>query len=220
MRTYRELFDEHRGRLVAKIDHFFDDYEPHFARLRRPGVRILEVGVAGGGSLELWRKYFGDTAEVHGVDLDPDAVAQCPDGAVAHLGSQIDPDLMLGLAQNHGPFDLILDDGSHRVDHQIATFEMMYPTMSEDGLYVCEDAFTSYWPVYGGGLRRAGTFIEFAKAKIDELHAFWLDDAELPPSEFTRTTRSITFISGAVLFELTPRRAPTYELHADAYVPR
>lgn len=216
MRTLREIFDGHEGRLVAKIDQFFDDYEPHLTRLRRDDVRVLEIGISGGGSLELWRSYFGPTASIHGVDLDPAAVANAPEDSIAHLGSQTDRELLLSIVEEHGPFDLIIDDGSHQVEHQIETFEILYPTMVDNGLYICEDAFSSYWPVYGGGLRRPGTFVEYAKDKIDELHAWWRDGDSVPTGAFAATTRSITFLSGAVLFERVVRPAPRYELRANS----
>ena len=212
MSTLRQAFDNHDGRLVGKISHFFDDYEPHLARLRRDDLRILEIGIFGGGSLELWQSYFGPSASVHGLDLESAAVKNCPPGATAHHGSQTDADFLHRLVDQHGPFDLIVDDGSHMVDHQITTFETLYPTMSDDGLYICEDAFTSYWEVYGGGLGRPGTFIEYAKAKVDELHAHWFDEPSLPPSDFTDSTRSVTFLSGAVIFERSRRQVPTYEI--------
>lgn len=225
MATLRELFDGHRGQLVAKIDHFFDDYEPFLAPIRREGVRVLEIGVDGGGSLELWQAYFGPTASIHGIDIDPAARGRCPPGAAVHTGSQDDPDFLLGIVDAFGPFDLVIDDGSHQVGHQILTFETLYPTMTDDGVYICEDSFTSYWPVYGGGLRRSGTFVEYAKDKVDELHAWWFDDATSPPTDFTATTAGITMLSGATVFRRGARRPPRYvirrgELHDDMSVDR
>lgn len=213
--TLRELFDGHDGRLVAKISHFFDDYEPHLARLRDADPRVLEIGISAGGSMELWRSYFGPRAAIHGIDLDPASVANAADGAVGHLGSQTDRAFLEGIVEEHGPFDLIIDDGSHMVDHQIETFEILYPIMAADGLYICEDSFSSYWPVYGGGLQRPGTFVEYAKGKVDELHAWWYGDEPVPEGGFAATTRSITFLSGAVLFDRVARDAPRYDMRAE-----
>ena len=165
MDTLRQLVEKHDGRLLAKIGHFFDDYEPHLAGLRRDGLRVLEIGISAGGSLELWQSYFGPTALVHGLDLDEAAVPNRPPGPKAHHGSQTDAEFLRRLVDLHGPFDLVVDDGSHMVQHQIASFEILYPTMSEDGVYICEDAFTSYWPVYGGGLRRPGNVYRVRQGK-------------------------------------------------------
>jgi hypothetical protein len=213
MKTLRELFELHNGRWVGKVDHFFDDYEHILAPLRGRPIRLLEIGVNAGGSLELWQAYFGAAARVHGLDIDPAAIACCPPGAEAHLGSQDDVGLLRELSKAHGPFDLVIDDGSHMMRHQISSFEALYPLMTESGVYICEDAFTSYWPEYGGGPPGTGdTFIDYARTKVDELHAWWLDHPAARATAFTATTRSITFLSGAVVFQRGRRSRPLYVL--------
>ena len=167
--TLRETFDEHQGRLVGKIDHFFEVYEPHLARYRNTPVRVLELGIFRGGSLELWRHYFGPEAQIVAVDIDMAAIESAPDDVTLHLGSTDDASFMESVLAD-GPFDICIDDASHRVEHQISAFEQIYPRMAERAVYICEDAFTSYWPNYGGGLGRPGTFIEYAKGLVDDLH--------------------------------------------------
>ncbi|MEX0828075.1 MAG: class I SAM-dependent methyltransferase, partial [Haliea sp.] len=149
--TLRDCFESHTGRLIGKIDHFFDDYEPHLQRYRDTPVRLLEIGVHGGGSLELWNRYFGPDAAIHGIDIDPVAAGNAPSNARVHIGSQTDPAFLEAVLGEHGPFDILIDDGSHLMPHQIATFETAYPLLSPGGIYICEDAFTSYWHEYGGG---------------------------------------------------------------------
>ncbi len=212
MQTLRQLFDAHRGRLLGKIDHFFDDYEPHLQGWRGRSPRLLELGVHGGGSLELWQNYFGAGADIHGVDIDPATAANCPPGARVHIGSQDDADFLGELVRQHGPFDIVIDDGSHRMDHQISSFEILYSGISEQGIYICEDAFTSYWPIYGGGAARGDTFIDYARNKVDELHAWWVEDGSLIASELTANTRFVTFLSGAVIFQRGKRQPPVYAI--------
>ena len=215
MTSLRELFDTHCGLALGKIDHFFDDYECHLSPLRlRDSLRVLEIGVHGGGSLELWQQYFGSNTQVHGIDIDPSVLANCPEGAHVHLGSQDDAEFLTGIVAEYGPFDFIVDDGSHMMSHQIKSFEVLYPSMQAEGVYICEDAFTSYWPEYGGGLRKPGTFIEYAKGCQDELNAWWYSDEENPPSEFAASTRSITVLSGAVVFQRGIRLPPRYVIRS------
>src|SRR5262249_46695873 len=66
-------FYAHNGRIAQKWHHYLEIYERHFEHLRAtaPAVRILELGVSGGGSLQLWRKYFGPAARIVGIDIDP-----------------------------------------------------------------------------------------------------------------------------------------------------
>lgn len=212
MGSLRDAFDAHEGRLVAKIDHFFDVYEPYFSRFRDTPVKILEIGIDRGGSLELWRQYFGASASIHGIDVSADAIACAPEDAIAHLGSQADIEFLSSITTQHGPFDLIIDDASHVPAHQIASFEALYPTMSGDGIYVCEDIFTSYWREYGGKLHSPDTMIEYVKRLVDDLHGFWAGDDGVEPSDFTCTTKAIHIHSGTVVFERGVSEEPEYVL--------
>ena len=62
---------------------------------------------------------------------------------------------------------------------------------------------TSYWPKFGGGLRKQGSFIEFAKDKIDELNASHVKG--MAATEVSRATTSITFYDSIVVFEKAPQ---------------
>lgn len=210
--SLRTCFERHRGRLLGKIDHFIDVYEKHLAPFRGRSVRLLEIGVHRGGSLELWRAYFGEEAVIHGIDIDPSAQDAAPSDTMVHVGSQSDVDFLKRIVEDHGPFDIVIDDGSHLMDHQIKSFEFLFPTMTAQGLYICEDAFTSYWPEYGGGQGATGTFMEHAKRLIDELNAFWAIDYDTEPTDFTRQTVGIHFYSGAVVFQRSEVQKPVYAI--------
>jgi hypothetical protein len=82
--------------------------------------------------------------------------------------------------------------------------------MSPTGVYFVEDMHTAYWPEYGGGLRKADTFIEKSKHLIDELNADHARGA-LAPTDFTRSTLSIHFFDSCVIFE-KGRHLPKHDL--------
>jgi len=67
---YRRFLANEAGDL-HKWWHYFDIYEQHFARFREIAPRFLEIGVQRGGSLKLWRDYFGPEAHIVGIDIDP-----------------------------------------------------------------------------------------------------------------------------------------------------
>lgn len=190
------LFNEHRGRLITKWSHYPDLYERHFGPFRGEKVRFLEIGVQFGGSLELWRKYFGPEAVIFGIDIDP----QCADRVDApnkvRIGSQADPAFLRGVVDEMGRPDIILDDGSHVGEHQIASFETLFPLLKEGGLYVIEDVCTSYWRQWCGGLKRPGTAIEFTKELIDGMHG-WFWDGDVPDVAGVHAYNSIIFIEKA-----------------------
>jgi len=130
-------------------------YEGLMRASRRRPVRLLEVGVGGyagapgGESLRMWASYFR-RGRIVGIDLY-DKTALSAGRVQVFQCSQVDAPKLTALAQEHGPFDFIIDDGSHVNAHQIETFGILWPHLKDGGVYIVEDVQTSYWPAYGGG---------------------------------------------------------------------
>ncbi len=170
------IFFAHRGRVISKWVHYLEIYERHFApfRIRDAPVTMLEIGVAKGGSLQMWREYFGGRATIFGVDIDPNCANRVSPPNQVRIGSQDDPDFLRAVIAEMGAPDIILDDGSHIPRHQRASFDVLFPELKYGGLYVIEDLHTAYWPGgFKGGYRRRGTAIELVKDMIDDLHAWY-----------------------------------------------
>lgn len=184
--------------------HYFEIYERHFDRFRGTSPTVLEIGVRGGGSVEMWSDYFGPGARIVGLDIDPDCKEHQRDGIEVFIGSQSDPATIEQVIASYPSIDVVIDDGSHIMKDMIATFEMLYHKISPNGVYLLEDTYTCYKPKMGGGLKREGTFMEFAKDKIDELNATHSKDA-VQVTEFTRTTQSICFYDSIIVFERRPQ---------------
>jgi hypothetical protein len=108
--------------------HYFPIYERELAPLAGTGPRILEIGVAGGGSLGMWRSYLGGGSTVVGIDIDPACARfeDCDRGIHVRVGSQADPQFLQRVVAELGPFDAIIDDGSHVVSHMIAAFGALF----------------------------------------------------------------------------------------------
>ena len=85
------IFFEHRGPMLWKWIHFLEIYERHFAPYRDTPVKMLEIGVFKGGSLEMWRKYFGKAATIFGIDMNPDFASNVTAPNQVRIGSQDDP---------------------------------------------------------------------------------------------------------------------------------
>jgi hypothetical protein len=168
----------HRGRLVHKWTHYPDIYERHFSTYRGNSLRMLEIGVFKGGSLEVWRNYFGERATIFGIDIDPACAEYADPPNQIRIGSQADPAFLNAVVKEMGGIDLVLDDGSHVAEHQEISFRALFPLLSDGGLYIIEDMHTSYWAGgYSGGYRRRGTAIELVKQIIDDMHG-WYHDRE------------------------------------------
>lgn len=126
-------FRHHTGRRVDKWRHYFDIYDRHFDRFRGKAVRVLEIGIDHGGSLQIWKKYFGDGARIVGLDIDPGCAMYAEDQIEIRIGNQSD----VALLKDLGSFDIVIDDGSHRLQDQLASFEALWP--GTRSVYLIED---------------------------------------------------------------------------------
>lgn len=195
-----KYFLSNAGKCLHKWMHYIDIYERHLSRFRNASPVMVEIGVFKGGSLDMWSSYFGEGAKIIGIDINPDCAQFARENIDVFIGSQDDPALIGRVLAKHPSIDIVLDDGSHVMNHMISTFNMLYPRVSENGVYMVEDVHTSYLPDYGGGLKRSGSFMEFVKDKLDEINANWCGD-QLPISDFTRSTDSISVYDSIVVFE-------------------
>ncbi len=193
-------FLNHQGRTIHKWKHYFPVYERHFARYVDRPLTFIEIGCGSGGSLQLWKRYFGPHAQIVGIDIRPECAEFAEDQVAIRIGDQTDETFLSDVINDFGVPDIVLDDGSHMMSHIAASFAYLYPRTATDGVYMVEDLHTAYWDEYEGGLRRSGTFIELCKNLIDELNAEWSRDA-LPPTDFTRTTQSMHFYDSIAVFE-------------------
>lgn len=203
-----DYFRSNPGRPIHKWMHYFRIYEHHLAAFRDRDVVFVEFGVAEGGSLQMWRHYLGERARIVGVDIDPRCKAFEAPGTSVLIGDQEDREFLAEVAEHAGRIDVVIDDGGHTMAQQIATFEVLYPLMSDRGVYIVEDAQTSYWSDYGGGYRAEGTFIEYAKALTDKLNAWHSREPDLAVDDFTRSTVGIHFYNSVVVFERGPVKPP------------
>lgn len=133
------------------------NYHKLFLRFRDRRLKILEIGVGGyqdedrgGQSLATWRDYFPQ-AEVTGIDIQKKVLDLGPRVAIRQ-GSQVDAEFLAALVEERGPFDLIIDDGSHRNEHVVESFRLLFPGLVPGGVYVVEDVQTSFMPRFGGSL--------------------------------------------------------------------
>ena len=215
----RDIFNRHQGRLMTKWAHYFDVYHRHFARFRGSACTIVEIGIYHGGSLQMWREYFGPKARIIGVDIEERARALAAPGTEILIGDQADPAFLQQLAARSGSIDILIDDGGHEMHQQIQTLLSLYPHVAPNGVYLCEDLHTSYWPRYGGGLRNPRSYIEFSKQLIDKLNAFWSEDDNFNPDRFTIETDGMHYYDSMLVIEKRPRRPPEVVTAGTAFFP-
>ena len=173
MNSTRKIFESHSGNLIHKWDHYFEIYDRYFNKYINKEVVVLEIGVSQGGSIDLWKKYFGNKLKYYGIDINPKCKQFEGENVSIFIGSQEDPDFLKKLKNELPDLDILIDDGGHTMRQQITTFEILYDKIKDYGLYLCEDNHTSYWYQFGGGMKRKNTYIEYIKNLIDVMHLWY-----------------------------------------------
>ena len=210
---------------VHKWHHYFDIYTKHFGRYRDRPIKMLEIGVYRGGSLRMWKDYFHPDSTIVGIDIDK----SCKDHEIAdrnvfvRIGSQADPRFLAEVNEEFGPFDIILDDGSHKTHHQNISFGALFRSALRDGgCYMVEDVHTNYWLKH---VDSEDTFIDLSKQMVDMLHEPYFDRKEthfrhghpeavkqLELSYLAANLASIAFYDSIVVFDKKKRYLPKSEL--------
>jgi Methyltransferase domain len=136
----KSYFDAHKeGRGIWKWIHYFDIYHRHFSRFIGRDVHVVEVGIYSGGSLAMWRHYFGAKCHVYGIDIT-DACKSYEDGSTrVFIGDQADRAFWRRFKDSVPHVDILIDDGGHRPEQRIVTLEEMLPHLRPGGVYLCED---------------------------------------------------------------------------------
>lgn len=196
--TLSAYFDAHRtGRGIWKWAHYFEIYERHLARWVGVDSQVLEIGIYSGGSLEMWRHYFGPAAHVIGVDIEEACRAYEEPGISIAIGDQEDRNFWASFRKRFPRIDVLIDDGGHTYEQQRVTLEEMLPHLQPGGVYICED-------VHGTDNR----FACYARALAAELNCFAAASAgsnhgalSTTPSPFQRAVGSVHFYPYVVVIE-------------------
>lgn len=156
----RAYVDAHTtGQGIWKWDHYLDIYHRHFQRFVGTDVHIVEIGVYSGGSLQMWRDYFGPKCRVVGIDIEPACRAYADDRIEIFIGDQADRGFWRTFRGAVPRVDILVDDGGHYPEQQMVTLEEMLPHLRPGGVYLCED-------VHGIGNR----FAAYAHGLADQLN--------------------------------------------------
>ena len=214
---YRILFPRDLTRLAiaygsdkAEEHHYTRHYQAHFEPLRRRRLNLLEIGVGGyqnpwegGESLRMWKVFFPNS-RIYGIDFYEKSYHN-EDRIQTFQGSQEDESFLRRVAQEIGPIDIVIDDGSHYNQHVIASFKTLFPLMNETGIYVIEDLQTSYWDEIDGhpwdgssDLAAPDTSMNFIKRLTDGINYQEFKLENYKPSYFDKNITSIHFYHNLV----------------------
>jgi SAM-dependent methyltransferase len=207
---------------------YFPIYDREFMRFRNKQPRVLEIGVYRGASLMLWSHFFGEGAYVVGIDINPACAAfdQLVPNTFVEIGDQSDPAFLQSVIDKHGPFDLIIDDGSHVASHQIASFNGLFEKgLKDDGIYFVEDLECMYWGHTDEFRDAPITSTDFFKMLVDVQNSIYEDytyhdfavhipgtRSDYTAIDIAKSIAGIRFYRGVALVEKSPQ-VPPLTLH-------
>ena len=184
-------------------------YEAMWGGQRLEPVKLLEIGVQGGGSLRMWEAFFPN-GRIVGMDIDPRCSALASRRVDIVIGSQADPEVCAVVAQrNPKGFDIIIDDGSHVSEHMQKSFDLYFPILKPGGTYVIEDLHCSYNPKFQGNTPI--TIMNWLKHRLDDVNLngssgvgdYEVSDAyvvkQRPLNPYERDIESLTFVRSMVV---------------------
>ena len=162
----------------------------------------MEIGVYSGGSLGMWKEYFGPRCRIYGIDIVPACRVYEDDQIQIEIGDQGDPAFWSEFVGRVPEIDVVIDDGSHDPEHQIVTLEGLLPHMPAGGVYLCEDA-----------LRPGNPFHDYIDGLSRNLHELGRGQFyERAPTSFQETVDSIHIYPWVTVIEL--REEALGEMHA------
>lgn len=230
MNTLKEIYLKRSEKDIDKWQHYFEAYDKHLSRFLGGPINMLEIGVFRGGSLKMWQEYFGKGGTIYGMDIVEEAMIHNDENIRIIVGDQADKDFLRKFLDTIPELDIVIDDGGHTATQQINAFEMIYPKIDKDGVYIVEDTHTSYMKEFQD-LGIDVTFMEYTKNLIDQLHDFWrnsrvsasetiekftfgsdFNDSSIEVSDFCRMTKSIHIYDSMVVFEKGDRKHPVREI--------
>jgi hypothetical protein len=175
-KTLEQLYAEHQGKVSDKWSLYLPEYDRLFSPYRDRPVRMLEIGIQNGGSLEIWSKFFPRAEKIVGCDIDQACAKLCyeyPRIAVV-VGDANAEESKRKILDHSSNFDLIVDDGSHASFDIVCSFAHYFSHLNDGGLYVAEDLHCGYWQQFDGGLFHPCSSIAFFKRLADIVnHEHW-----------------------------------------------
>lgn len=202
--TLDEIGLKHGTDKASTGNDFLARYEPFLANMRDKPIKLLEIGVLGGGSVRTWRDYFPN-GQIIGADINPEVRQYADDRVSIEIMDQGNTGDLERLAAM-GPFDVIIDDGSHHWYHQITTFRALMPSLKANGVYIIEDLDTShgkYKKMYGAPWLLTAT--EYLQRVSNWVVGAWVSDAEKEtcPDQFlvemAKVVDHVSFTRGAAI---------------------
>lgn len=167
-RSLNEIATELGTDKASYAHNYVEKYERHLSEYRDSDIKLFEIGIDRGSSIKMWKEYF-TKAKICAIDIK-DMRQLSDDRVTALVGSQNDIGFLQMVSKKEGPFDVIIDDGSHLSTDMEISFVTLFPLLKPGGLYIVEDLHACYWP----WLQRTSTednFTNVIKQLLDHVNS-------------------------------------------------
>lgn len=165
--TLDEIATKHNTDKASRSHFYTKYYDFFFSPYRNKDIKLLEIGIASGASLRMWKEYF-TTAIIYGIDVSDGYKIYEEERINVLTGDQSNVESLNKIISNIGNMDIIIDDGSHVSAHQILSFKTLFPAVKPGGFYVIEDLHTSYQKNFLVNSPKPAT--EMLKSLIDDVN--------------------------------------------------
>ena len=190
--------------------HYTVHYDIFFSKIRKDKVSLLEIGIGGydnpslgGASLRMWKKYF-QKGKIYGIDIHDKSKVNEKRLATFQC-NQTDENMLKNIISKIGEINIIIDDGSHKNEDVIKSFNILFPLLAKDGFYVIEDVHTSYRNGYGGDaedIENKNTTMNYFKKITDYTNQKYFDKSLLRGrNKNVRGVTSIYFSPGLIIIK-------------------
>ena len=153
----------------SKGNTFFPVYEELFSKYRGKKITFVEIGVKWGGSLFMWKSYFGPSAKIIGIDFDPETKKLEKYGFEIFIGDQSSKKFWDDFFSKVGNIDILLDDGGHTNENQILTLNNTVEYINDNGIVLIEDSLSSYNKKFFNPSKYS--FINYSKFLVDDINS-------------------------------------------------
>ena len=192
-------------RVSLKYDTYFQTYEEMFNKYVGKKITFVEVGVLQGGSLFMWKEYFGKDARIIGIDLHPNAKELEKHGFEIYIGSQSDKNFWKNFYSKVGKIDILLDDGGHVNDQQIITLGESVHNINDNGIILTEDVHTSYFKKFGNPSKYS--FVNYSKYLVDVVNSRYPEIKTKKINDFSKKIYSISFYESIVAIKINSKKS-------------
>ena len=206
-----------------KIEHgYIEIYESYFEKIRDEKLKIFEIGIADGKSLLTWADYFKNSTII-GIDIhkiNPIEKKLNKNNIEIHQGSQSDKSFIEELISKYKEFDIIIDDGSHLSKDVKKSFELLFPALKDNGLYIVEDMQTSYNHFFGGNpfdLKYSNSHMNFFKNLTDRLNYQEIANPFYIKNKYDGKITNISFYHNMVFVRKGNNNKPSREVIKHSY---